>query len=184
MSFLLYLPWGGTRIVLSTNFDHNCGSYIKKAVNSETVELAIKNLEVAVKYAEDNNLTSGYTSVMYNTPDEDIGLWYENLVESLEKLKAVTEETSQPEKDNILMELRKILLDGGQETNVTAPFGASIYPVNTFYAFWGLDEGQTSVTVPLGISIYPMNTFYALWGWFSFLSPLFLISYLDDYEYH
>ena len=58
-------------------FDINCGDYLKRAADSNTVELAVDNLKVALNYIEANNMTSGHTSVLYNSPDEDVAFWYD-----------------------------------------------------------------------------------------------------------
>ena len=136
---LLFLVWGGVRIVESIQFDQNVEGYLKRAADANTVELARENLTIAVKYLEDKNFTSGYTSILWRTPDEDIGFWYKNLRDALDELHAVRVDASQLEKTNVLMKLRETLLDGGHggETEVTAPAGMSVYPNNAFYAWWG-----------------------------------------------
>jgi hypothetical protein len=133
-----FLIWMGVRIVAGINFDRNCEGYLKRAADANTVDLAAENLEVAVKYAEQNGLTSGFTSVVYRTPDEDMGFWYKNLTASLKELRAIKPETPQLERTNVLMKLRETLLDQGERTSVTAPSGISVYPSNGMYAFWGL----------------------------------------------
>ena len=138
---VFFLVWIGVRTVADINFDRNCEGYLKRAADANTVDLAAENLEVAVKYAEQNGLTSGFTSIVYRTPDEDIGFWYKNLTASPKELRAVKPETPQLERTNILMKLRETLLDQGQSTSVTAPSGISVYPNNAVYAMWGLLTG-------------------------------------------
>jgi hypothetical protein len=135
---LFFLGWVGVRTVADIQFDRNCEGYLKRAADANNVELAIKNLEVAVKYAENNDLKSGYTSIVYRTPDEDVGFWYENLTASLKELRAVKPDTPMLERTNILMKLRETLLDQGQHMSVTAPSGISVYPSNGAYAMWGI----------------------------------------------
>lgn len=132
-----FLVWMVVRIFAGINFDRNCEGYLKRAADANTVDLAAENLEVAVKYAEQNGLTSGFTSVVYRTPDEDVGFWYKNLTASLEELRAVKPETSQLERTNVLMKLRESILDQGEHTSVTTPSGISVFPNNGMYAFWG-----------------------------------------------
>jgi len=135
---LLFLAWGTVRTIAGINFDRGCEGYLKRAADANTVQLADRNLAVAVKYLEDNQMTSGYTSVLWRTPDEDVGFWYANLNSSLEELHSVKPEATQLEKTNVLMKLRETLLDQGQSTTVTAPDGISIYPNNSFYWWWGV----------------------------------------------
>ncbi|MEK7566555.1 MAG: hypothetical protein AAB527_00245 [Patescibacteria group bacterium] len=135
---LVFFTWGGARIVNNIQFDRNADGYLKRAADANTIELAKKNLAVAVKYLEENSLTSGYTSILWRTPDEDVGFWYDNLKASLKELEGVSSDATQLEKTNILMKLRETLLDQGQKgVHVTAPSGITVFPNNTFYVMWG-----------------------------------------------
>jgi hypothetical protein len=123
--------WIGIRTYSSIQFDRNCEGYIKRAADANTVELATSNLAIAVQYLEQKNMTSGYTSILCNTPDADVGFWYNNLKTSLEELKDVQPEVSRLERTNILMKLRETLLDGGENgVSVTTPEGISVFPYN------------------------------------------------------
>src|SRR3989339_919862 len=134
---LLFIAWGVAMTFNSIMFNRGCGGYLKRAADANTTKLATENLEIAVKYAKDNGLTSGYTSIVYRTPDEDVGFWYDNLKESLKELQSTSPDASRLEKTNALMKLRETLLDSGQSTSVTAPAGISRYPHNGFLALWG-----------------------------------------------
>lgn len=119
-------------------FDKNCKGYLERAANANTVELAEKQMSIAVKYIEDNNLTKGYTSVLYNTPDEDLGYWYENLNAALKELREVKPEATLLERSNILMKLRETVMAHSKEGEyVIVPPGISLYPFNFLYAVWG-----------------------------------------------
>lgn len=125
----------GGRIVKAVSFDRDCAGHIKRAGDANTVEMAKQEMVIVVEYLDENNLTEGYTSVLYNTPDEDIGFWYKNLRSSLEELEKVRPETSQLERSNILLKLRQTLLDntkGGEQT--TEPDAISVFPNNKEYA--------------------------------------------------
>jgi hypothetical protein len=143
LSCALFVVWLGVISVASIQFDRNCEGYLKRAADANTVEIATLQLEKAVNYAEAHGLTTGYTSIIYQTPDEDIGFWYANLRASQKELAQVTPQTSQFEKSNLLMKLRETLVDSGQS--------------------------GVSVTVPSGISLYPFNGLSATFGWASFL---------------
>lgn len=135
---LVFLAWAGARIIKDIHFEQDCSGYLKRAADANTVELAEKNLKIAVEYLERNAMTSGYTSLIYRTPDEDLGFWYQNLNSSLEELRAVKPEATQLERTNVLMKLRETLLDNGKEgTKTTYPSGIGIFPSNTAYALWG-----------------------------------------------
>lgn len=137
---MAFTIWGVMRIVNNVVFDRNCEGYLKRAADANTIELAEKNLAVAVKYLEDNEFTSGYTSILWRTPDEDIGFWYQNLKSSLDELHAIRPDATRLERTNVLMKLRETLLDEGKNIHVTAPRGISVYPGNVGYALWCLSS--------------------------------------------
>lgn len=120
----------------SIKFNQNCSGFLKRAADANTVELALKELNKTIGYVEKNNLTTGYTSIMYNTPNEDIEFWYNNLKECQDELSKITSESSSLEKTNLLMKLRETLTDNGSEgTDLTIPDGLARYPDNIS---WGL----------------------------------------------
>ena len=125
----------GVRTYNYVVYDQNVGGYLKRAADANTVPLAKENLETALKYIERQGWTSGYTSVLWRTPDEDVGFWYKNLKSSLEELGEIGSQATQLEKTNVLMKLRETLLDEGKGTSVTAPEGLSIYPDNKTFFF-------------------------------------------------
>lgn len=113
----------------------NCTGYLKRAANASTVEMAEKELGKSIQYLESNNLTEGYTSVLYKTPNDDIGFWYKNLKENHKELLKVDSTTSQLEKTNILMKLRETLLENNEHgDSLTKPNGLSRYPHNKMWA--------------------------------------------------
>ena len=125
----------GAVIFKGISLDQNCTGYLKRAADANTVETAKEQLQKAIHYLEQNNLTDGYTSVLWITPDEDIEFWYKNLKASEAELLKVDSTTSALEKTNLLMKLRETLLDHG-------------------------DGGGDELTYPDGLSRHPNN-----WGW-------------------
>ena len=140
LGVILILPlllWAGLRTYNEILYDIDCAGHIKRAADANTVELATQEMRTVVAYLEARGMTSGYTSILYRTPDEDIGFWYQNLKASLGELEKVTPETTQLERSNILIKLRETLLDNGKSVSVTNPSGISIYPNNVAYARFG-----------------------------------------------
>lgn len=136
---LLCIPavvWCSLSIYNGVVFGIHCEGHLKRAADANTVDMASKELADAIKYLEDNKMTEGYTSVLWNTPSADVGFFYQNLKSSLEELKKVTPETAQLERTNVLMKLRETLLDHGDSgDSVTCPSGISVFPNNAAY-FW------------------------------------------------
>lgn len=136
---LPFVGWGTVRIVKAVSFEQKCGGYLTRAANANTIDLAERELAVAIGHLDRNGIKTGYTSLIYRTPDEDIGYWYENLSASLKDLREIPAEASQLERSNVLMKLRETLLDNGSEgDSLTIPFGISVYPSNAEFFWWGL----------------------------------------------
>lgn len=146
-----------TVIMKSVSLSQNCTGYLKRAADANTTETAKVELQKAIKYLEDNNLTTGYTSVLWRTPDEDIEFWYKNLKASEAELLKVDSTTSSLEKTNILMKLRETLMDNG-------------------------DKGD-ELTVPDGLSRYPNNGLWGTLSWIAVITALGLIVWLSVKDY-
>ena len=119
-------------IVVGVQADRKCVGYLKRAADANSPELAIEELGVALGYMEGEGWTTGFTSIIYTTPDEDVGFWYKNIKQSQESLRKLPKEASDLEKSNALMKLRETLLDDGKY--VTSPTGISRYPRNGLWA--------------------------------------------------
>lgn len=128
---LLFVVFLFFRMVAGVQFDRQCGGHLKRAADANTVELAKQELQFSLDYLEREQMTSGYTSLLYQTPNEDIGFWYGNLKASMAELNQITPESSLLEKSNVLLKLRETLLDGGKNgESLTAPAGIAVYPYN------------------------------------------------------
>ena len=133
---ILMLAGAGAVIYKRIDFKQNCSGRLERAANANTVELAVKELDAAIQYAESKGYTSGYTSVVYNTPDEDVEYWYNNLCASRQELVNLPDSSSTLEKTNTLMKLRETLTDTGENgTQVIYPDGLQFYPHNFL---WGV----------------------------------------------
>lgn len=121
-------------ISMNIEFNQQCGGYLKQAADANTVELALERLNLAVKYIEEKGYTSGYTSIVYKTEDENIGYWYQNIKACQKELNEALDGT-QLEKSNVLMKVRESLTDNGEKgTVLTVPSGLAKYPHNLLLA--------------------------------------------------
>jgi len=133
---ILALVGTGAVIYKRIDFKQNCSGRLERAANANTVELAVKELNTAIQYAEAKGYTTGYTSVIYRTPDEDVEYWYNNLCASRQELLNLPDSTSTLEKTNTLMKLRETLTDTGEHGSyVIYPEGLQFYPHNFL---WGI----------------------------------------------
>lgn len=76
---ILVLAGAGAVVYKRIEFKQNCTGRLERAANANTIEIAVKEVDSAILFAETKGYTSGYTSVFYQTPDEDIEYWYNNL---------------------------------------------------------------------------------------------------------
>ena len=121
--------------VKSIRFKQDCSGYLKQAADANTVEIALDRIDHALQYIETHNLTSGYTSVIWRTEDENVGFWYQNICACRNEL-ADCINASALEKSNVLMRVRESLTDQGEEgTVLTIPEGIHKYPNN---GLWGV----------------------------------------------
>ena len=134
-----FLTWAVVRIVKAVDFNINCEQYIKRAVEASTVDRAMEELEKAIQYAEEHELTEGIVSIFLKQPANDVGFWYNNMVDAHRELSNLPKDASSLEKTNVLMKLRESLSDESKSgAKVNVPSGISIYPANKAYFWWGL----------------------------------------------
>lgn len=121
-------------VVMHIEFKQECSGYLKQAADANSVEIALERINKALNYIEANGLTSGYTSILWKTEEENIGFWYKNIKACKKELEACIY-SSALEKTNVLMKVRESLTDQGEKgTVLTIPSGISRYPNNTLYA--------------------------------------------------
>lgn len=130
-------------IVMEINFGRKCEGYLKQAADANTVELAKTPLKKAIDYLKTEGIfvdtrETHYTSIIYNTPDEDVGYWCSNLTAALEEINNADEDADALTTSNLLMKLRETLTDDKESgVSVTVPPGIARYPNNTAFCLWG-----------------------------------------------
>jgi hypothetical protein len=137
-AFIPLFAVGASEFYRSYALNVNCIGHLKRASDANSVELAKQELTTAVKFLEDNKLTSGSTGVIFSYPSYDIGFWYNNLKTSLLDLDTLGSNTSPLEKSNMLIKLRETLLDHGVHGDeITVPKNLHLYPdVGFYYAMY------------------------------------------------
>lgn len=135
---LSFLAWSGARLYAAIQFGFHCEAFLRHAADANTIDIARKELQSAINYCEAKNLTSGSTSLIFPTDDEDIGLWYTGLKSSQAALDMLPANASRIEKHTALGKLRKTLVDDNNKDNTTLryPNGIAIYPYNRQYILW------------------------------------------------
>lgn len=135
MSFLSLCIWAGVRIYASFRFDTTIDGYLDNYAESGTLEEAEKNLSLALEALENRNLDSGQISIFFNNPNENLGIWYQNLVSSRDELHFAL--TESPINKSIILDKQKTGLSASGKY-VSKPNGISIYPYNKQFFWWSI----------------------------------------------
>lgn len=143
---LLFLTYCGVCVYRYVRYDQDIGGHLKRAADANQPALAITELEKAASNMDDWGLCSSketdvcYTSVIYRTPDEDVGFWRTNLDQTLQDLRDLPPDADHLVISNTLLKVRETLVDhkGSSGVTVTDPDGITLYPHNTGFALWGL----------------------------------------------
>lgn len=129
---ILVVVVGIVNVNMWLNFKNGCGDYLKLAGNAPTVQRANEFLGAAVNYIEKHGLTHGNSAYVFHTPENDVGVWhnqikgaYETTVSVLQREKESPGSVTQLEKDNALMKVREVVLDG---ISITAPDNITVFP--------------------------------------------------------
>ena len=142
LSFLAFLI---TVTVLNITFDRQVEGHLKLAGDANSIELAAKKISLAIEGMDRRGICDHFqqetahcfTSVIYETPDEDVVFWRTNIQMTLLDLQAVPPDADHLTVSNTLMKVRETLLDSGQHLSVTTPSGISLYPNNRLFFLWG-----------------------------------------------
>lgn len=134
-SIVVFIAWGASRIIAAVKFDNEVEGYLRNYVAAGTAETAKENLDMAIQVLESKGLTEGQISIFCKNPNNDIGLWYHNLVESRNALEEIAKES--PKDQAIVLEKQRNGLKGSEDNSfVKTPSGISIYPMNKAYFWW------------------------------------------------
>jgi len=148
-SFVSFCWWWKDRVQKSIAFDKAFTSYCMNSVKARTTEEAWAEIVKAVKFLEDNNLTSGSTSILGYESDEDLGVFYQKM----KQRQAILESAKNNQLDPLT----------AQYTFHVSMVGEDHLNNQSISEIKGL---------PSGISIYPHNTRYFLWVWGSIIGLL------------
>lgn len=150
MSLCVFL---GYRRVFKEQSEGTYLGYIKNAANAHTIKTAKVELKKAITDIERKKLTSGYTSVIHPTPDDNVEFWYRNLKSSFKQIEPLNDDSiSTFQKSTVLMDLRVALTDDIHGNRVSHPKGISFHPYNREVTIWGAIS--TILLISLGYFLY------------------------------
>lgn len=114
LSIMLFVSCLGYGIYRSIVFDYQCKEYLSLAANANSIELARTNLDKAIQYIEQNQLTSGNTAFFIKGPSTDLTSWYANLKACQKEVWIMdVKKGTVLEETNLLMKLRESLMSEG-----------------------------------------------------------------------
>lgn len=115
---------------------------VSQALDTNT---ANAELSKAIHYLEENQITEGSTSILWDTPSENVGLWFNRLKQVQSELENV-KNANTSDKNITLIKIRGSLLNS--EKKVIIPEGLSRFPHNTlwcFLTFFGIISGLLGI---------------------------------------
>jgi len=150
LGLLLVIPLvllGGAGIVKGIGFTQDVGGRLKRAADANSIELAVTELQAALKGMEARGCTTGRSHVLWYTPACDVGFWYDNIETALAELVSFPKDADALTTSNQLMKLRETLLDDGSKGVV--------------------------VTVPPNIVVFPNQGMWFVGGWIVIAAAIF-----------
>ncbi len=136
ISIVSLAMWAIARINAVETFDDQIGGYLSNYAKSGTVEVAEQNLNAAIESAKVQGLTRGQISIFCKNPQNNIGLWYNNLLKSRDALKKASKEPLISQ--SIILEKQRNGTTDGNNFFLGIPSGISIYPYNKQFFWWSL----------------------------------------------
>ena len=114
LSIVLFVSCLGYGTYKAIVFDTQCKEYLSLAANANSIELAKTNLDKAIQYIEQNQLTSGNTAFFIKGPSTDLTSWYANLKACQKEVWTMdVKKGTVLEETNLLMKLRESLMSEG-----------------------------------------------------------------------
>ena len=126
LSIVLFVSCLGYGTYKAIVFDTQCKEYLSLAANANSIELAKTNLDKAIQYIEQNQLTSVNTAFFIKGPSTDLTSWYANLKACQKEVWIMSvKKGTVLEETNLLMKLRESLMSEGL---IIIPENITLYP--------------------------------------------------------
>ncbi|MFH0873547.1 MAG: hypothetical protein V1846_01755 [Candidatus Komeilibacteria bacterium] len=143
------------------DYKTGCQDYLKLAADAPSVEMAEEFLTKAVSYADAHGLTAGNSAYFWQTPSNDVGIWYRKMKRALKTASEIIERSqsgsgslTQLEKDNALIKIRQTLIDEGQSVTVTEPQHITVFPLQWLFQLGWLATGLLLVLAIFAVKIW------------------------------
>lgn len=130
VSLVLFLM---TRFFNDIHYAFECKRNLGIAVQTESISEARNRLRRAIDLVRKKGATNGYTSILRKTEDENVELWFNNLISALAEVDE-WEKLLFLEKEESLEKIRKILTFDGE---IVIPNGIAVAPHNRVFFLWG-----------------------------------------------
>lgn len=138
----LMLSWCTIRVVLSIRYDTHVTERLERAHSAHDLDTLYRELHRATDYLQLTDRDEGYTSIIYDTPSEDVGYWYRNLVQAQREvhdmLYFIDEGKERPPNNEINVLIQKVRRTIAPYGDIKTPQGISVYPHNLYYFAWAI----------------------------------------------
>ena len=128
------IVWTIVRSTFAIMYSNNTGARYEVVARNNDPHIVSAELKSLILETEKNNWTTGYTSAYWNSEDENLGLWYINLISAKNRIDAImSSEVSKTEVSTTMISVQQSfkLNSGGYKDG---PDGLSVYPHNKAYA--------------------------------------------------
>lgn len=153
LSILTFAAWGVSRIHAGQQFANRYESNVLAAHNTDDMTKAHKYIKRAREYLEGQGNTKGYTSCLYESPDEDVSELYDAVKDVESSLEKAVKGGDNPTDSA----WRKWL----ERKGLVAKKDPKDAECKTY-----------KVEIPSGISVHPYNSHYSLAAWGSLFSTI------------
>lgn len=160
VAIMSLVGWGGARMHKSSDFDARVSDYVVAAYNATTPEEAKLQYDRALSVMKENKMTEGSTSILYPSPEYNVGDWFAK-VEKTEK--DLTEMLKAP----------AVVDDKKADPKVLTPWQKSLVENNVVKTKVDTKgNSHASFNAPEDISVHPYTLQYALWFYSSLIATL------------
>ena len=137
-NLILFLILAMLTIPSCIELDQKVESPLKKAADAGNIASSYVLLDKAVTNIETLNFTEGNSSILYDTDENDLTIWYGQLAELRDEMTVLKDSTlTLMDESNYLIKLRETILDSSGEKGdvVTMPSNLIHYPYHGIMLF-------------------------------------------------
>ena len=129
---VIFAAWAALRIVAAIRYDIAVSAHVNNAVHAVDFEVAENEMAIAIENFEAFGLTEGCTGVLYKSPADDVGLYYQKLLDAREEYRTFSSE-SELEKFSLQQRMEESL-----KTAAPSNISVAVHGLEAICFWWGL----------------------------------------------